>query len=75
VNDLELFTKITGFDPKTEEDRGLARDDMALWVWMIKGGVPHEDMTDLFKPYASSQEEALDMSKQVWDALGSEGEE
>lgn len=72
MNDLELFTKITGFAPRDEEGRTLARIDMAGWARDVKCGMKPADMCDAFGPYASSPEEALDMAKQVWEALRSE---
>lgn len=73
--DIKTFTRITGFNPVTEEERGWAWDDIYRWDWNVRSGYRPEDVWEDFKPYASSQEEALDMAKQVWDALRSEGEE
>ena len=72
MTDLELFTKITGFEPRNEEERTWARIDMAGWSRDVKCRRKPADMCDAFRPYASSQEEALDMAEAVWKALGSE---
>ena len=71
MTDLELFTKITGFEPRNEEERTLARIDMAGWSRDVKCGMKPADMCDAFRPYASSQEEALEMAetfKASWNA-------
>ncbi len=71
MTDLELFTKITGFNPRNEEERTLARIDIAGWSRDVKCEMKPAEMCDAFRPYASSPEEALEMAENFqasWNA-------